>query len=77
MREFVRRGNIGKVRHAKLTFRSDSRRCNRPWNWWSTKPGAARWGPFGSHVIDGWRWLLALRSDVFLAILPRTYASER
>jgi predicted dehydrogenase len=60
MRELVRRGDIGKVRHAKLTFRSDSRAdANRPWNWWSDKTqGGGALGAIGSHVIDGWRWLL-------------------
>src|SRR5258708_30535819 len=60
MRELVRRGEIGKVRHAKLTFRADSRADpNRPWNWWSDiKLGGGALGAIGSHVIDGWRWLL-------------------
>jgi predicted dehydrogenase len=60
MREIIRGGNIGKVRHAKLTFRSDSRADpNRPWNWWSDKTqGGGALGAIGSHVIDGWRWLL-------------------
>src|ERR1700704_5023470 len=60
MRELVRRGDIGKVRHAKLTFRSDSRADpQRPWNWWSDiKQGGGALGAIGSHVIDSWRWLL-------------------
>jgi predicted dehydrogenase len=60
MRELVQRGDIGKVRHAKLTFRADSRAdANRPWNWWSDKTqGGGALGAIGSHVIDGWRWLL-------------------
>jgi predicted dehydrogenase len=60
MRELVRRGDIGKVRHAKLTFRADSRADpNRPWNWWSDiKQGGGALGAIGSHVIDSWRWLL-------------------
>jgi predicted dehydrogenase len=60
MRELVRRGDIGKVRHAKLTFRSDSRaNPDRPWNWWSdVKQGGGALGAIGSHVIDSWRWLL-------------------
>jgi len=61
MRELVRRGDIGKVRHAKLTFRSDSRADpERPWNWWSdVKQGGGALGAIGSHVIDSWRWLLS------------------
>src|SRR5882757_4969043 len=60
MRELVRRGDIGKVRHAKLTLRSDSRADpSRPWNWWSdVKQGGGALGAIGSHVIDSWRWLL-------------------
>ena len=60
MRELVRRGDIGKVRHAKLAFRSDSRAdANRPWNWWSDKTqGGGALGAIGSHVIDGFSWLL-------------------
>src|SRR5258707_7722333 len=60
MRELVRSGDIGKVRHANLTFRSDSRADpNRPWNWWSdAKQGGGALGAIGSHVIDSFRWLL-------------------
>ena len=60
MHDSLRRGDIGKVRHAKLTFRADSRAdVNRPWNWWSDKTkGGGTLGAIGSHVIDGFRWLL-------------------
>ena len=60
MRELLHRGDIGKVRHAKLTFRSDSRAdVERPWNWWADKAqGGGALGAIGSHVVDGWRWLL-------------------
>src|SRR6266567_1724720 len=60
MRELLQRGEIGKVKHAKLTFRSDSRADpNRPWNWWSDKTqGGGALGAIGSHVIDGFRWVL-------------------
>lgn len=60
MRELIRNGAIGKVRHAKLTFRSDSRAdVERPWNWWSDKKqGGGALGAIGSHVIDGFRWML-------------------
>src|SRR5216684_1415866 len=63
MRELVGRGEIGKVRHAKLTFRADSRADpNRPWNWWSDiKQGGGALGAIGSHVIDGWSWLLGAK----------------
>jgi predicted dehydrogenase len=61
MRELIQRGEIGKVRHAKLTFRLDSRaNVERPWNWWSDKTqGGGALGAIGSHVIDAFRWLLS------------------
>ncbi|HEY0346589.1 MAG TPA: Gfo/Idh/MocA family oxidoreductase, partial [Pyrinomonadaceae bacterium] len=38
MRELLQRGEIGKVKHASVIFRADSRADpNRPWNWWSDK----------------------------------------
>src|SRR5712692_5607403 len=60
MRELLQRGEIGKVRHAKLTFRSDSRAdVERAWNWWSDKTqGGGAFGTIGSHVVDGFRWVL-------------------
>jgi predicted dehydrogenase len=60
MRELIQGGEIGKVRHAKLTFRSDSRaNAESPWTWWSDKTqGGGALGAIGSHVIDGFRWLL-------------------
>src|SRR5713101_8764622 len=60
MRELLHRAEIGKVRHVKLSFRSDSRAdVDRPWNWWSDKTqGGGALGAIGSHVIDGFRWLL-------------------
>ncbi len=60
MRELLRAGEIGKVKHVKLTFRSDSRSdVGREWNWWSDiKQGGGALGAIGSHVIDGFRWLL-------------------
>src|SRR5256885_5097242 len=60
LRKFLRDGVIGTVRHVKLVFRSDSRAdVDRPWNWWSDeKQGGGTLGAIGSHVIDGFRWLL-------------------
>jgi len=59
-REILRRGDIGKVKHAQLTFRTDSRAdADRPWNWWSDiKKGGGALGAIGSHVVDGFHWLL-------------------
>lgn len=67
-RELLYRGGVGKVRHAKLTFRSDSRAdVDHPWNWWSDiKQGGGTLGAIGSHVIDGFRWILGAEvSEVF------------
>src|ERR1051326_721776 len=60
MRKLLQDGDIGLVRHANLVFRSDSRAdIDRPWNWWSDeKQGGGTLGAIGSHVIDGFRWLL-------------------
>ena len=60
LRKLLNDGDIGTVRHAKLVFRSDSRaNADRPWNWWSDESqGGGALGAIGSHVIDGFRWLL-------------------
>ncbi len=78
MRELVRRGDIGKVRHAKLTFRADSRADpSRPWNWWSdVKQGGGALGAIGSHVIDSWRWLLGTEVSEVIGNLA-THIRER
>ncbi len=78
MRELLRRGDIGKVRHAKLTFRSDSRADPaRPWNWWSdVKQGGGALGAIGSHVIDSWRWLLGAELSEVIGNLA-THIRER
>ena len=76
--ELLRRGDIGKVKHATLTFRSDSRAdVNRPWNWWSdVKQGGGALGAIGSHVIDGFRWLLGAEvAEVFCNLA--THVRER
>jgi predicted dehydrogenase len=78
MRELLRHGEIGKVRHVKLTFRSDSRAdVGRSWNWWSDqKQGGGALGAIGSHVVDGFRWLLAAEvSEVFCNLA--THIRER
>lgn len=78
LRELLRRGEIGKVQHAKLTFRSESRADpNHPWNWWSDKKqGGGALGAIGSHVIDGFRWLLETEvSEVFCNLA--THVRER
>ena len=78
MRELIRDGAIGKVRHAALQFRSDSRADpNRPWNWWSdVKQGGGALGAIGSHVIDGFRWILGAEVSAVTANLA-THIRER
>jgi predicted dehydrogenase len=78
LRDLLRRGDIGKVRHAKLIFRADSRaEGDRPWNWWSDKKqGGGTLGAIGSHVIDGLHWLLGAEvSEVFCNLA--THVRER
>src|SRR5207237_2853991 len=61
MRELIRGGDIGVVRHAKFLFRSDSRAdAKRAWNWWSDETqGGGILGAIGSHAVDSFRWLLS------------------
>jgi predicted dehydrogenase len=60
MREIVRRGEIGDIRHAKFLFRADSRATpTRAWDWWSDRTaGGGALGAIGSHAVDAFRWLL-------------------
>jgi predicted dehydrogenase len=78
LRELLRTGEIGKVHHARLTFRSDSRAdADRPWNWWSDKKqGGGALGAIGSHVVDGFRWLLGTEIDEVSCSLA-THIRER
>ncbi|MGA9997119.1 MAG: Gfo/Idh/MocA family oxidoreductase [Pyrinomonadaceae bacterium] len=77
-REMLQGGEIGEVRHAKMTFRSDSRAAaDRAWNWWSeTQAGGGALGAIGSHAVDGFRWLLGAEiSEVFGSLV--THVAER
>lgn len=78
LRELLRRGDIGKVRHTQLTFRADSRaEPNRPWNWWSDKTqGGGALGAICSHVIDGFHWLMGAQISEVSANLA-THIRER
>ncbi len=78
MRDLIRDGAIGQVHHANLLFRSDSRLDpNRPWNWWSDQDaGGGALGAIGSHVVDGFRWLLETEVDRMSASLA-TRVAER
>ena len=58
--EMLRRGEIGKIRHAKYNFRAPHRGDpNIAWNWWSDESaGGGALGAVGSHVIDSFLWFL-------------------
>jgi predicted dehydrogenase len=78
LRQLLRHGEIGKLRHARLVLRSDSRAdVDRPWDWWSdiTQGGGAL-GALGSHAIDAFRWLLRTEiSDVLCQLA--THVNKR
>jgi predicted dehydrogenase len=78
MRERLQAGDIGKVKHVKLTFRADSRAdVTRPWNWWSDiQQGGGTLGAIGSHVTDGFRWLLSTEVSEVVCNLA-THVRER
>jgi len=78
MRELLQRGELGKIKHTSVTFRSDSRADpNRPWNWWSDeKQGGGAMGAIASHIVDGFRWLLATEVESVTCTLA-THIAER
>jgi len=78
MRDLIRAGEIGRVRHAKYLFRSDSRAAStRPWNWWSdAAQGGGTLGAIGSHAVDSLRWLLQTEVSHVGARLA-THTAER
>ncbi len=76
--EILRKGDIGKIIHAKYNFRNASRGdLNLPWNWWSDESqGGGALGAIGSHVIDSFRWFLGAEiSQVFCQL--QTHVKER
>lgn len=78
MRQMLRAGEIGRVYHAKLLYRADSRaRPDRPWDWWSdAERGGGTLGAIGSHAVDAFRWLLETEiSQVFCQL--GTHIRER
>jgi predicted dehydrogenase len=78
MRDMLSGGEIGRVRHAKLIFRSDSRAsAERPWNWWSDeKAGGGVLGAIGSHAIDALHSMLSTQvASVFCQLA--THVPER
>jgi predicted dehydrogenase len=78
MRQMLHKGEIGRVRHVKYSFRSDSRAAaEREWNWWSDAgQGGGALGAIGSHAVDSFRWLLGADvSHVFGQLA--THVTER
>jgi predicted dehydrogenase len=66
--EMLRNGDVGKIRHAKASFRAPHRGdADSPWNWWSDKTaGGGALGAIGSHIIDSFNWFLETEiSEVF------------
>jgi predicted dehydrogenase len=78
MREMILSGEVGRVRHAKFLFRSDSRASiERPWNWWSDeRAGGGALGAIGSHAVDSLHWLLGTTASHVSASLA-THVTER
>jgi predicted dehydrogenase len=78
MREMIQRGDLGKIKHAGVLFRADSRADpNRPWNWWSDeKQGGGALGAIASHIVDGFRWVLSTEVDEVICNLA-THIRER
>src|SRR5919202_1619506 len=78
MRDLVRAGEIGRVRHAKVIFRTDSRAvADRAWDWWSDEhAGGGVLGAIGSHAVDALRWLLDAEVSAVCAQLT-THVRER
>lgn len=59
-RQMIRDGKLGKIRNVKHIFQAPHRGdIDLPWNWWSDAgAGGGALGAIGSHIIDGFRWLL-------------------
>jgi predicted dehydrogenase len=76
--EMLRRGEIGKIRHAKANFRAPHRGdAVSPWNWWSDKrAGGGALGAIGSHIIDSFNWFLETEiAEVFCRL--QTHIKQR
>ncbi|HEX8069524.1 MAG TPA: Gfo/Idh/MocA family oxidoreductase [Pyrinomonadaceae bacterium] len=78
LRELLRAGEIGRVRHVRYTFRTDARAsAARAWNWWSDeRMGGGTLGAIGSHAVDSCRWLLGAEVAAVAAQLT-THVRER
>lgn len=65
VRDMLRNGAIGKVRHAKAIFQAPSRgNPDIPWNWWSdATAGGGALGAINSHIIDSFNWFFGSLID--------------
>jgi predicted dehydrogenase len=56
----LRRGEIGKIRHAKYLFQAPHRGDPKvAWNWWAdANEGGGALGAINSHIIDSFNWFL-------------------
>ncbi len=78
MRQTIVEGGLGRVWHAKVTFRADSRAdASRGWNWWSdAAQGGGVLGALGSHAVDTLHSLLSTRAREVTCTLA-THVRER
>jgi predicted dehydrogenase len=76
-REMIASNEVGRVRHAKIVFRTDSRAMGREWSWWSDEEsGGGVLGAIGSHAVDALSWLTGAQvSEVFCRLA--THVAER
>ena len=78
MRDLLREGAVGLVRHARFTFGGGGRAsAERAWDWWSDAgAGGGVLGAIGSHAVDTLRWLLGAEvNEVFCSLA--THVRER
>lgn len=77
-RDMIRRGEIGKIRHVRCTFKAPHRGDpNLEWTWWSdASQGGGALGAIGSHSIDTLHWFLDVDvSSVFCQL--QTHIKKR
>jgi predicted dehydrogenase len=71
MREIIQSGELGKIHHARVQYRRDTRtHPERPWDWWSdVARGGGVLGALGSHAVDALRFLLGREPTEVLGVL--------
>lgn len=75
MRELVRAGELGRLRHVRVQYQSGNRASSAlPWDWWSdVGQGGGVLGAIGSHAVDSLRFLLGQEpTEVFGALATHT-----